>query len=1211
VYLAEEVTLARLVAIKFISRLDAAERQRFLHEARVVAQIHHPNVVTVYRSGMIEGRPYLVSELVSGVPLTKVEKPVASPTALDIAIGISRGLAAAHRRHVVHCDLKPSNVMIDSDGVAKIIDFGLARIALEGSSRSNLPAGTPEYMAPEVWSGEAPGLRADVYSLGAMLFELVAGAPPFADVPVAELARRVMSSEAPNLRARVTEVDPALADVVARCLRRDPSGRYANGDELREALERLHASRRHAIEAGENPYRGLLPFEANHRGVFFGRRSEVDAVVARLRSEPIVLITGDSGVGKSSLCRAGVVPAVIDGELGGGWRSLTIVPGRRPIGALATAIGDPDLGARLRDDPTQLARELRRSTGDCGLILFIDQLEELITLGDPAEVALLDAGLEVVAGGVPGLRVLATVRADFLARMSTLPVLGRDLSRLLYFLRPLPAERLRDVIVGPAAAVGGRFESEAIVADLIAATAQAGDGGLPLLSFALADLWEARDRATNVIPSSAVAQMGGVTGALSRHADIVIRGMIAADHGHARRILLGLVTSQGTRARRSATELAIGDAARSALDALVQGRLVVVHDGESEPVYELAHECLLAGWATLRQWLDADTAGRAVRERLAAAVAEWIRLGRRGDATWQDRRLEEADALDIEALTDDERAFLVASRRGSAWRRRRRWLLGFGAILLVLAAFWSQRYLSRLELAAQVDFELARAREALADAGRTDRLRKELETRAFEEFDKSPESESDRARSVEPPRSRERDRASTGDGDAPPRSDGDGERNDDAEHAQKDRAEKLWREVIRARVDAEKAYGRADRLIESAFAKDGTRADVRDLFGDILLKRALLADDVRDRALRDELIARIEPYDSDHSRSKTWNDPGTVTVHAPPTARLSLERSDRVITPIAGPVTSLAPGSYVIIVETPGRATVRAPILVERGGVLTLEIDPPLADRVPPGFVYIPEGVFLFGHANEADRKLFFSTTPLRPRHTAPFLIARDETTIEDWLAYVESFPVEQRDARLPYVPNGTGSVKLSPDGQGHWMIEIKPVDEPHRAGWGEFIYYTGRDRLAKQDWRRFPVTGVSAHDARAYAAWLASTGKVPNARLCNELEWERAARGADDRPYPSTAVQADDIDINVDDAYEDALRGPDEVGSHPSSRSPFGLDDMAGNALEWTIAEDGRPILRGGGYWYDRKSAQVSNRSRLSATRRDLAIGFRVCASP
>src|SRR6185436_12271157 len=100
--------------------------------------------------------------------------------------------------------------------------------------------------------------------------------------------------------------------------------------------------------------------------------------------------TGDSGVGKSSLCRAGVVPAVLDGDLGGSWQAVTIVPGPRPLTALMSAIGEPALVAPLLDTPAVLPRELRRHAGDRGLIVFVDQLEELITLGDPEEVAAID-----------------------------------------------------------------------------------------------------------------------------------------------------------------------------------------------------------------------------------------------------------------------------------------------------------------------------------------------------------------------------------------------------------------------------------------------------------------------------------------------------------------------------------------------------------------------------------------------------------------------------------------------------------------------------------------------------------------------------------------------------------------------------------------------------------------------------------------------------
>jgi len=1164
VYVAEDAMLARPVAIKFIANLDAGARQRFLLEARVVAQIHHPNVVGIYRVGTLENRPYFVTELVRGVSLAKLDKPMTWQAALDIAIGVARGLAAAHRRNVVHCDLKPSNVMIDPDGIAKIIDFGLARIAAAGSSSGHAPVGTPDYMAPEVWRGEAPSRRADVYSLGAMLFELLAGTPPFGDTAPAALRHRVTTDEAPALRDRVPQIDPGMAAVITRCLRRDPAERFADGDELREALERLHASRRSTVRAGENPYRGLLPFEATHRGVFFGRRSEIDAVVGRLRGEPIVLVTGDSGVGKSSLCRAGVVPAVVDGELGGEWRVISIVPGQRPLTALATALDDFALVPRLLEAPALLTRELRRHAGDRGLLVFIDQLEELITLGDPAEVVALDAGLAALVDGVPGLRLLATVRADFLSRISTLTGLGRDLSRLLYFLRPLPPERLRDVILGPAVAVGARFESDAIVDDLIEATAQAGSGGLPLLSFALADLWEARDREHDLISRSAVTAMGGVAGALSRHADVVIGAMIAEERGYARSLLLRLVTAMGTRARRTAHELVVGDSPRAALDALVKGRLVVVHDGEPEPVYELAHECLLTGWTTLRQWLDADTAGRATRERLAAASAEWVRLGRRGDAVWEGRRLHEAIALDPASLSADDLAFLAASRRVARRRRRQRWLAALGAVGLVMLAFATQRYLAQRELAAAVADELGGARGELAAALEADRTRVAIAARAFAAFD--------------------------------------------AGHL--DEGEQIWRQVIALREGAELAYRNASRHVEIAFAKDPTRNDVRDLIGDILIDRATLADDVHDVAQRDELIERVALYDADGSRRARWIAPGRVVVRAPPGAMITLEPSRWLGSGIAD--AQLPPGSYIVSIATPGRAIVRAPILIERDAAVAIDIEPPHAADVPPGFVYVPAGEFLFGNASEEDRLTFFVTTPLRRRSTAAFLIGRNEVTFEEWLAYVDALPPRERAKRIPAVPLNklSGGLALTPDGAGHWRIALQLEDRFYTAAWGEPILYTGRTHQAVQDWRRFPVVGVSSEDAAAYTAWLDSTGRVPGARLCSEVEWERAARGADGRGYPGGRRLEPD-DANVDVTHRFVLMGPDEVGSHPASRSPFGLDDMAGNVFEWTISEEGGYIVRGGSYQHDRKSAHLTNRSPMNALARDASLGIRLCATP
>src|SRR5262249_38698856 len=158
--------------------------------------------------------------------------------------------------------------------------------------------------------------------------ELIAGAPPFAGVAAADLGRAACEDDAPPL----TGAEPRLAALVARCLARDPDPRFASGEELREALEQLHAARNPTGRSDENPYRGLRPFEAAHRGVFFGRGLEVGAIVERLRTESVVVVAGDSGVGKSSLCRAGVIPAVLDGALGAGrtWQQLAIVPGRHP-----------------------------------------------------------------------------------------------------------------------------------------------------------------------------------------------------------------------------------------------------------------------------------------------------------------------------------------------------------------------------------------------------------------------------------------------------------------------------------------------------------------------------------------------------------------------------------------------------------------------------------------------------------------------------------------------------------------------------------------------------------------------------------------------------------------------------------------------------------------------------------------------------------------
>jgi len=632
VYLAQDTVLARQIAIKFIGARepDTETRQRFLIEARAAARVQHPNVVSIYRVGEFADRPYLVTEFARGQTLDHLKKPAAWRRVLPIGIDLARGLAAAHRKGVLHCDIKPQNAILTEEGDAKLLDFGLATLLNghadtahldernEPSGESEL-RGTPDFMAPEMWRGEPASRRSDVYSLGVLLFELCAGKPPFHDVDLAQLALAVNELDAPSLAKVAIGIDPRFCAIIDRCLRRSPAERFASGDELREALEQLARNADGAPVPEGNPYRGLRAFEADHRALFFGRDAEAGVILERLRSEHFLLVTGDSGVGKSSICRAGVLPAITEGALGGGraWSVCTFVPGKHPLASLAGALAarldlEPaELARRVSLDENALAHELAKHLGTtAGLLLFVDQTEELLTVADKTETAAVEAALAAIAGGVPGIRMLATLRADFLTRFAALPALGEDLSRILYFLRPLSPERTRDVIVGPAEATGLRFESEEVVESLVLATAHA-DGGLPLLQFALAELWEARNKRTGVITAAALAAMGGVSGALARHADAVAASMRPEQRAEARRMLTRMVTLEDTRVRRSEVELrATSPAARGALDALVRGRLVVAHDAEEGSAYEVAHEVLIRGWGSLRRWLAEDAESR-------------------------------------------------------------------------------------------------------------------------------------------------------------------------------------------------------------------------------------------------------------------------------------------------------------------------------------------------------------------------------------------------------------------------------------------------------------------------------------------------------------------------------------------------------------------------------------------------------------------------
>jgi WD40 repeat protein len=484
------------------------------------------------------------------------------------------------------------------------------------------------------------------------------------------------------------------------------------------------------------PYRGLATFQANDAGWFFGREREVEAFVNRMRVAALLAVVGPSGAGKSSFVQAGVLPSLPEGTT-----SLTVRPGANPVAELATRVARAGVAVdrdQILAAPRALAEALQARAGNGMFVLIVDQLEELFTLGASPEErrAFSEAIVEVGSAERASLRVILTLRDDFLVRAEQLPALRQRLAQGLELLTTPAPEDLERILVEPARRVGYHFEEEALVAEMVHAVAEQ-PGALPLLSFTASRLWELRDVRYHTLTRRSYQALGGVGGALAKHADETLAKLPADHQPLVREIFRHLVTSEGTRAvlsRDEAMQLLGGGArAESVLEQLVGSRLVVASEGEAgHERIEVAHEALINAWPRLVRWRQEDAEIVRVRDQLRATARQWAERGKPQGLLWRDEPLAEYRLWRTRytgALTEleDEFGSESVALANRAVRRRRIVLasafavLAAGAITMTLLGFKATRE-SDKNKRMLVDSYFEQARTAVLDGRQADAL---------------------------------------------------------------------------------------------------------------------------------------------------------------------------------------------------------------------------------------------------------------------------------------------------------------------------------------------------------------------------------------------------------------------------------------------------------------------------------------------------------
>ena len=695
VYRATQPQIGREVAIKAVPPELANHPdfvRRFEREAQIVAKLEHPHIVPLYDYWREPDAAYLVMRFLRGGSVEELLRsgPLEPQRAASILDQVAAALSAAHRQGVVHRDVKPGNVLLDDEGNAYLTDFGVALDA--GSperSSGTMIRGTPGYLSPEQVRLDPSSPQSDVYALGIVAYEMLTGALPFPDdTSIQAVLDHHLRDPVPPVREARPDLPAALDLAIARATAKDATERFSDALELAAAFRAaLEGTPIVAQPVGEirNPYKGLRAFLEADAADFFGRETVTRRLLRRLEeAEPasrFLAVVGPSGSGKSSVVRAGLVPALRRGALAGSerWYVIDLLPGPHPFRELESALlglavePPPSLLDTLEGDTRGLLLTAERilPDPDAELVIVLDQLEEVFTLVADEEERLHVLESLRTATQEPGsrVRVVATLRADFFDQPLSVRGFGDLLAERTEAITPMSPEELERAIVAPAERAGLAVEPRLLAASIADVVDQ--PGGLPLLQFTLTELAERRD--DGALTLAGYRRIGGVSGALARRAEQIFEALDQAGREGCRQLFLRLVTlgegSEDTRRRVRRSELApLAEplVMEGVLEAFGRHRLLSFdRDPETrEPTIEIGHEALLGAWDRLRDWIDEAREDIRTQRRLAFSVADWEASERDASFLLRGARLDQVRAW-IEtttlALSESDREYVRQS----------------------------------------------------------------------------------------------------------------------------------------------------------------------------------------------------------------------------------------------------------------------------------------------------------------------------------------------------------------------------------------------------------------------------------------------------------------------------------------------------------------------------------------------------------------------